>query len=202
MLSIRGEVAGFLPKFVRQSPVEGVVAISAVGSFRSLRIAHKLLLEGYFLEMHNIMRMVEQWCECAVVVEAYPEAAAQILEHGMQGRYVGKYLDRLRSANTEVGELYRGMRTTFHKLSQRAHPLSAAFRMITRKDTKGVALFLSGAFTEEMFRTDASALANMARNALVVIRRHFREVPPDWERTFEDTSRMIKQRDVVAVRAP
>jgi hypothetical protein len=194
MLSISDEVDGFLPKFARPSPVQVVVATSAVGSFRSLRIAHKLLLEGYFLEMHNIMRMVEQWCECAVAVEVYPEVAEQILKHGMETRYVWKYMNQLRRANTNAGKLYNKMRDTFHQLSQRAHPLSVAFSLITRKDTKGVTLLLSGGFSEEMFRKDSLSLANMAKNALIVVRRHFREVPPDWDTTFEDIIRLINLR--------
>jgi hypothetical protein len=56
-----------------------VVVLSVAGSFRNLRAVHKLLLEGYFPEMHSTLRRVEQWLECAVDVEAYPETAEQIL---------------------------------------------------------------------------------------------------------------------------
>lgn len=189
LLSTVIEIPGFLPKFARSSSVQHVVAASAVGSFRNLRVAYKLLMEGYFAEMHNILRMVEQWCECATVVEAFPEIAGQILQHGMQKKHIGTYLVRLRDANTEVGELYRGMRKTFHMLSQRAHPLPAAFRLITRENDE--ALYVSGNLSKEMFGTDALFLASMGRNALVALRRHFQETPSDWNATFEDRGNRI-----------
>ncbi|MCP8305252.1 MAG: hypothetical protein H3Z50_07310 [archaeon] len=59
--------------------------------------------------------------ECAVVLEGYPEAAEQILKHGGE-KACKKYTDLLKSSETELGKSYKNA-DTFHKLSQRAHPL-------------------------------------------------------------------------------
>lgn len=201
ILSTAQKVSGFVPKCVELGPVSWVVLYSAVGSFRNLRVAHKLLLDGYYPEMHNILRMAEQWLECAVVVEVYPEIAKQVLEHGMQKRYIGRYLDQLKTSNTESGELYRAMQKTFHTLSQRAHPLPTAFRLMTREDTGNIGLILSGVLSEEMFARDASYLTNMAKNALVVLKRHFQEVPVEWNAEFREILQRMKQGDAVPEKA-
>lgn len=197
ILSTTKKIPGFVPKYVELGPVSWVVLYSAVGSFRNLRVAHKLLLEGYYPEMHNILRMAEQWLECAVVVEAYPEIAKQVLEHGMQKRYIGRYLSQLKTSNTKPGALYRAMQKTFHTLSQRAHPLPTAFRLITREDAGEIGLLLSGVVSEEMFTIDASHLTDMAKNALVVLSRHFQQVPPDWNAEAREIIHRLKQRDAV-----
>lgn len=175
VVSIGEELPGFVPKFERGSPAQYVLASSASGAFRNLRVAHKLLLDGYFVEMHATLRMVEQWLECAVVVEGNPSAASRILGKGISSDDVQKALN----SSKELKNLYRNMQKTFSKLSQRAHPTKTAFNLIRKKEARGD-LFVGSIVDEEMFDKDTRALATMAMNTINIFLRHFQKVPLDW----------------------
>ena len=114
MVSINHEIPGFVPKFKIGSQVQTLLAASASGSFRNLRVAHKLLLDGYFAEMHAALRMVEQWLECAVVIEGNPSAASRILQSGISNKDVKEVL----KSSEDLKNLYNAMQKTFSKLSQ------------------------------------------------------------------------------------
>jgi hypothetical protein len=181
MVAIAEELPGFVPKFKRGSPVQYVLATSACGALRNLRVAHKLLLDGYFVEMHATLRMVEQWLECAVVVEGNPSAASQILEKGISSDDLRKALN----SSKELETLHSNMRKTFSKLSQRAHPTKTAFDLIRKKEAKEQ-LLIGGIVEEEMFRKDAFALATLAVNSLNILSRHFYTLPFDWHKKFKE----------------
>lgn len=183
MVSIAEELPGFVPKFKRGSPVQFVLATSACGALRNLRVAHKLLLYGYFAEMHATLRMVEQWLECAVVVEGNPSAASQILEKGISGNDLRKALN----SSKELKNLHSNMKKTFSKLSQRAHPTKTAFDLIRKKEAKGQSFIIGGMVSEEMFRKDAFALATLAVNSLNILSRHFYTLPFDWHKKFKES---------------
>lgn len=179
IISLKGEFPGFVPKFKRGSPVHSVLAASASGAFKSLRVAHKLLLDGCFAEMHVTLRMVEQWLECAVVVEGNPTAALRILEKGISGDDLRKALN----SSMELKNLYRKMQKTFSKLSQRAHVTRTALDLIRPKGAKGT-FIISGVVSKEMFCKDALALATMARNTVNIFLRHFQKMPSGWLNEF------------------
>jgi len=157
-----------------------------------LRVAKKLLVEGYFPEMHATLRMVEQWLECSVIVEGNPAAASLLMEHGLDGRNkeVKEAIDAARNSSEELRDIYRNMRNTFIKLSQRCHPLRTAFDLIRKKEEKQQ-LFVSGIVSEEMFKKDTLALANMAVNSLNILLRHFRTLPPNWQMRFEQAKEAL-----------
>jgi len=183
MVSIAEGLPGFVPKLKRGSPAQYVLASSASGAFRNLRVVHKLLLHGYFVEMHATLRMVEQWLECAVVVEGNPNAASRISEEGISSDDVKRALN----SSKELKDLYGNMRKTFSKLSQRAHPTKVAFNLSRKKEARDQ-LFISGVVSEEMFQKEARALATMAMNAMNIFLRHFQGVPLDWLNKFRNAS--------------
>jgi hypothetical protein len=195
MISIAMDVPECVPKFVKPSPVQMVLAASACGSFRNLRVARKLLVEGYFPEMHATLRMVEQWLECAIIVEGNPAAASLLMEHGLNGRNreVKKAIEAARNSSEELQNLYRNMRNTFNKLSQRCHPLRTAFDLIRKKEAKQQ-LFVSGIVSEEMFKSDTFALVNMAINSLNTLSRHFLTLPLDWQTRFKQAKETLIER--------
>lgn len=129
IVSIGEELPGFVPKFERGSPVQHLLAASATGAFRNLWVAHKLLLQGYFAEMHATLRMVEQWSECAVVVEGCPSAASRVLEKGISSKDIKKALE----SSQELKNIYDQMQKTFSKLSRRTHPTKIALALIRKK---------------------------------------------------------------------
>lgn len=63
MRGIAEPTLGWHPKFKPGSKVAQVLALSAVGSLRSLLASYKLLIGGYFIEAHVSIRMAEQWLE-------------------------------------------------------------------------------------------------------------------------------------------
>ncbi len=186
MLATVEDLPGFVSKFDKGSQVQYVLSTSASGAFRSLRVAHKLLLDGYFVEMHAALRMVEQWIECAVIVEGNPQAASRILEKGISNDDLRKALNY----SKELKHLYKGMQKTFKELSQRAHPTKIAFGLIRKKEAKGQ-VFISGVVSEEIFHKDALALDNMVKNAINIYSRHFRKVPSSWQDKFRDANNAL-----------
>ena len=195
MLAIGMDVPGFKPKFLKPSSAQAVLASSACGSFRNLRIANKLLLEGYYLEMHATLRMVEQWLECSVIVEGNPDAAALILESGLakQDKEIEKAIKAALNSSEELRNLYKSMQVTFRKLSQRCHPLGTAFDLIRKKEAKEQ-LFVGGIVSEEMFEKQAFALTDMAVNSLNILSRHFNKVPLEWHQKFVTAKEELKKK--------
>lgn len=124
---IRGIVeptSGWHPKFTAGSTVAWVVALSAAGSLRSLLASYKLLIDGYFMEAHASLRMVEQWAELSVIVEANPSLADQVLEKGAKEAH----REFARKKSPEFDKLLKAMGKTFAKLSQRGHVTKTAIQ--------------------------------------------------------------------------
>jgi hypothetical protein len=187
MVSINHEIPGFVPKFKIGSQVQTLLTASAYGSFRNLRVAHKLLLNGYFAEMHATLRMVEQWLECVVVIEGNPSAASTILQSGISSKDIKEAL----KSSEDLKSLYNAMQKTFSKLSQRAHVTKTALDLSRMKKPKE-AFFMSSVLSEEMFCKDAVALANMAMNTLNVLLRHFQKTPDNWLNKFNEVRNNLR----------
>jgi hypothetical protein len=188
MVSINHEIPGFVLKFKTGSQVQTLVAASASGSLRNLRVAYKLLLDGYFAEMHATLRMVEQWLECLVVVEGNPSAAPNILQKGISSKHVQEAL----KSSKELKNLYAAMQKSFSKLSQRAHVTKIALDLSRMKEPKE-AFFISSVISEEMFCKDSLALATMAMNSLNVLLRHFQIIPDNWLKKFNEARNNLRE---------
>lgn len=190
---IRGIVeptSGWHPKFTAGSTVAWVLALSATGSLRSLLASYKLLVEGYFMEAHFSIRMVEQWSELSVIVEANPSLANKVLEEGMKEAY-RKYA---RKKSPEFDKLLKAMDKTFAQLSQRGHVTKTAIRFVARSiDSEAIELVLAGVASDEMLRKDGLALAGMTMNVVRVLGRHFRKVPSQWHSRFVSNDRLIEE---------
>jgi hypothetical protein len=190
---IRGIVeptSGWHPKFTAGSKVAWVVAISAVGSLRSLLTSYKLLISGYFMEAHASIRMVEQWAELSVIVEANPSLANKVLEEGVKK----EYLKSAHKKSPDFDRLLKAMDKTFRKLSQRGHVTKTAIRFIAPSiGNEAMELVLAGVASNEMLRLDGLALAGMTMNVLRVLGRHFRTVPSQWHSRFALTDKLIEE---------
>lgn len=185
---IRGIVEptpGWRPKFTNRGPIAQVLALSAAGSFRSLLASHKLLLDGYFMEAHVSIRMVEQWLEVPVIIEADPSLANRVLETGVKK----KYRENVGKKSPELGRLLKDMRKTCGQLSQRGHVTKTAIRFVA----PSMGLVLAGIGNDEMLKKDSLELAEMAMNVVRVLIRHFKTVPSDWNSRFHLTSKRIKE---------
>jgi hypothetical protein len=176
---------GWHPKFTNGGPVAQVLALSAAGSLRSLLASHKLLLDGYFMEAHVSIRMVEQWLEVPVIVEADPSLANKVLEEGVKR----KYLRDAGRKSPEFDRLLQAMRNTRKQLSQRGHVTKTAIRFIA----PSMGLVLAGIGNDEMLNRDGLALAEMAMNVVRVLIRHFKTVPSHWNSRFHLTSKRMKE---------
>jgi hypothetical protein len=192
---IRGIVeptSGWHPKFKAGSPVAQVIALSAAGSLRSLLASYKLLVDGYFLEAHVSIRMVAQWSELLVIIEANPSVANKVLEEGVKEEYL-KYA---RKKSLEFDKLLKAMKKTFRELSQRGHVTKTAIRFIAPSTSnEAVELVLAGVGSDEMLRKDGLALAGMTLNVVRVLGRHFSAVPSQWNSRFVLTDKLIKERE-------
>lgn len=191
MLGISEPTLGWYPKFKLGSKMAQVLALSAVGSLRSLRASYKLLIGGYFIEAHASMRMVEQWLELSVIVEANPSLVNKVLEKGVKE----SYLKDARKKSPEFDKLLKAMDKTFGKLSERGHVTKTAIRLITASTgNETMELVPAGIGSDEMLRKDALALAGMTMNVVRVLRRHFRTVPSQWHSRFLLTDKLIEKR--------
>ncbi len=139
VVSMYKEVPGFMPKFSKGTPMMKVVLASACGSFRCLRIAHKLLLKGYYPEMHCILRMVNQWSECSVIVEGDPRAASLIWNHGLNRNKeaIKKSIESIKNSNEELKNHLAKMKTQSQILSQRCHPLGQISKSAVGSNQRG-----------------------------------------------------------------
>lgn len=193
VVSMYKEVPGFLPKFSRGTPIMKVVLASACGSFRCLRIAHKLLLEGYYPEMHCILRMVNQWLECSAIVEGDPKTASLIWSHGLnrKKKAIKNSIENIKNSNEELKNRLTRMKIQFQILSQRCHPLKSAFHLISLEGEKGTDFFPGGVLDEQIFANDALNLASQTLNALNNLLKHFQSVPQDWHERFSNTEREV-----------
>jgi len=179
------------PKFKHGSKVAQVLALSAVGSLRSLLASYKLLIGGYFIEAHVSIRMVEQWLELSVIVEANPSLANKLLEKGVKEAY----LKDARKKSPEFDKLLKAMDKTFQTLSERGHVTKTAIRLITPSTgNETMQLVTAGIGSDEMLRKDGLALAGMTMNVVRVLRRHFRTVPLQWHSGFVLTDKLIEER--------
>ena len=191
MRGITEPTSGWHPKFKAGSKVAVVLALSAAGSFRSLRASYKLLIGGYFMEAHVAIRMVEAWLELSVIVEANPSLANKVLEDGVKKAY----LVDARKKSPEFDKLLRAMDKTSRKTSQRAHVTKTAIQLMARSiGNETMDLVVAGIGSEEMLRKDSLALARMAMNATSVLRRHFRAVPLQWHSRFALNKKLIEER--------
>jgi len=191
---IRGIVeptSGWHPKFTAGSTVAWVVALSAAGSLRSLLASYKLLIDGYFMEAHVSIRMVEQRAELSVIVEANPSLANKVLEEGVKEAY-RRYA---RKKSPEFDTLLKAMDKTFRELSQWGHVTKTAIQFIAPSiDNEARELVLAGVGSDEMLRKDGLALAGITMNVVRVLRRHFRTVPSQWHSRFVLTNKLIEER--------
>ena len=188
ILAINENVTEFIPKFSRPSQVQEALALAAGGSFRALRVANKLLLEGYVLEAHTAMRMVEQWCEVFNFIEDSPEVANDILINGVTGDLKEKINNKRQQSHLSRSEFLlkelRTMKESFYELSQRAHVLPTAIRLSGIRNTQGYFVDIAGVCLKDGLEKDTRALIGYAENALNMLERHFQEVPPDWQKEF------------------
>jgi hypothetical protein len=181
---------GWHPKFKAGGKVAQVLALSAAGSLRSLLASYKLLISGYFVEAHVSIRMVEQWLEPSIVVEANPSLANKVLENGVKE----EYLRDARKTSPEFDRLLKAMDKTFHELSQRGHVTKTAIRLITiSSGNEPMKLAAAGIGNDEMLRTDGLALAGMTMNVIRVLGRHFRKVPLQWNSRFLLNDKLIEE---------
>lgn len=176
---------GFYPNFTRGDSAQMVLAYSACGAFRNLRVANKLLLEGYFLEMQAVLRTVEQWLEYAVILEGNPAAAQLLIENGLDNRNkdIKKAIVVARQSSQNINQIYSDMQKTFHKLSQRCHPLKTALNLICKKEDN-CQLIIGATVSDEMFCQDLLALNNMVINSITILSRHFQKLPEYWQTNF------------------
>lgn len=199
---IRGIVeptSGWHPKFTAGSKVAWVVALSAAGSLRSLLASYKLLIDGYFMEAHASLRMVEQWAELSVIVEANPSLANKLLEKGAKE----EYLKFARKKSPEFDKLLKAMDKTFAKLSQRGHVTKTAIQLTAPSiDNEVMELTVAGIASDEMLKKDGLALAGMTMNVVRVLRRHFRTVPSHWHSRFVSTDKLIEERKSISPNHP
>lgn len=190
---IRGIVeptSGWHPKFTNGSPVARVVALSAAGSFRSLLASYKLLMDGYFMEAHVSIRMVEQWSELSVIAEANPSLASKVLEKGVKEAY----RTDARGKSPEFDKLLKAMDKTFGELSKRGHVTQTAIQFIAPSiGNEAMELVLAGVGSDKMLEKDGLALAGMAMNVLRVLGRHFKMVPSQWHSRFTLTNKLIEE---------
>ncbi len=185
LLALARDLPGATSRFVRGSPVHQLIASAACGSFRALRVSRKLLLYGHFPDMHMALRMVEQWSECLLIAEGYPEAAERVLKTGVTKNHLQKA-----TRSPDLKSIYSQMGKTYEKLSRRAHVRKEAINLGRRAEPSG-GLVLSGVASEEMFRKDAHALAVMAMNATELLLRHFSQVPADWAEQYSGVKREL-----------
>lgn len=182
---------GWHPKFAITSKVSLVIALSAAGSLRSLLATYKLLIDGYFLEAHASMRMVEQWAELSVVVEANPRLVDEVLEQGVKA----SHREAARRKSPDLDRLLKAMAKTFSELSQRGHVTKAAIQLTAPSiSDKGMELSLAGNASDKMLSEDGLALAGMALNVLRIFVRHFRKVPSNWHSKFIEAEKLIGER--------
>lgn len=182
---------GWHPKFATNSIVNYVVALSASGSLRSLLATYKLLIDGYFLEAHAAMRMVVEWAELAVIVEAEPNLANQLLGKGVKE----KHREIASQKSPDVDKLLKAMTKTFSQLSQRGHITKTAIQLIVPSLSDNLmALSIAGNASDETLSKDGLALAQMVLNAIRIIRRHFRMVPSHWQSRFIQIEQVTQKR--------
>ena len=193
VVSMYKEVPGFMPKFSRGTSMMKVVLASACGSFRCLRIAHELLLKGYYPEMHCILRMVNHWSECSVIVEGDPNVASLIWSHGLNRnkKAIEKSIESVKDSNEKLKNRLARMKKQSQILSQRCHPLKAAFHLISSESEKGTDFFPGGILDEQIFANDALNLASQTLNILNNLLRHFQSVPTDWHEKFSIIEREV-----------
>jgi hypothetical protein len=142
-------------------------------------------MDGYFMEAHVSIRMVEQWLELSVIVEADPSLANKVLEEGVKGAY----LKNASQQSPEFDKLLKAMVKTRSQLSQRGHVTRTAIRFIA----PSMGLVLAGIGNDEMLKKDGLALAEMAMNVVRVLIRHFKTVPSHWNSRFLLTNKRIKE---------
>jgi len=179
------------PRFKTGSKVAQVLLLSAAGSLRSLLASYKLLIAGYFMEAHVSIRMVEQWLELSVIVEANPSLANKVLEEGVQGAH----LKGARRKSPELDKLLGAMGKTFHELSQRGHVTKTAIRLVTQSTGHDTMKLVPAAIrSSEMLGKDSLALAGMTMNVIRVLKRHFKTVPLQWNSRLVLNNKLITER--------
>lgn len=196
IISIGFEIPLFTPKFKRNTPVQQVLDASASGSYRNLKVAYNLLLGGYVSEMHAIMRMVEQWLECAVIIEGNPSVAEHILKNGVY-KLPNNVLQRAIKSSQDLETLYTGMKKTFGKLSERAHVTKTSFDLSKITGTEGP-FIKTGIISDQVFHKDAGGLAHMAGNVLNIYLRHFKAVPTNWAKKYNEVKNDLIKTSVIS----
>jgi len=179
---------GWQPKFPVGSKLAMAIAMSAAGSFRSLLASYKLLMDGYFMEAQMTTRMVEQWAEVSVIVEANPGLAEKVLAQGVKGQY----LQIARRKSADIDKLLKEMGKTFSNLSKRGHVTATAINFVApSKSDKLLELSIAGNGNAEMLRKDSLVLAGIAMNVIKVLGRHFKTVQSSWKSKFDLTEKLI-----------
>lgn len=181
--------SGWAPKFRRDSPQMAALALAAAGSFRSLMAAYRLAIGGYFLEGHQILRMVEQWAEVSVVVEAIPSLSDTIIKEGIREQH--KQLARRKS--TEYAALLGNMSKTFQKLSRRAHITTTSIELTARPRKGELVLDMAGSASNEMLNKECYRLAFMTKNVIRIVGRNFRTVSTTWLSRLENIEKIVME---------
>jgi len=184
--------SGWALKFRRNSPQMAALALATAGSFRSLMAAYKLVIAGYFLEGHQVLRMVEQWAEVSVVVEAIPSLSDTIIKEGIREQH--KQLACRKS--TEYETLLREMSKTFKNLSRRAH-ITATSIELTAQPRKGELTLnmAGGAASKELLNKECNTLALMTKNVIRIAGRNFRTVSTTWLSRLEKIEKIVMEYD-------
>jgi hypothetical protein len=198
VLAIGENVSEFVPKFPKPSQVQEALVLSAGGSFRALRVANKLLLEGYILEAHTAMRMVEQWCEVINILEDSPEVANEILITGVTGELKEKINNKRHKSHSPNSEFLlkelRTMKKSFNKLSQRAHVLPTAIRLSGIRKNQGYFVNIAGVCMKDGLQKDTHALVGYTKNVLNMLGRHFTKIPSDWQKEFVTIKHLMRNK--------
>jgi len=167
--AILEDIPEFPSKFVRPSLQQKLLLLAATDCLKRIRIARKLLLEGYIPEMYEILRMVVEWCKSVVVIEALPATAEQILEKGINSKIEKKAKD----SSIEVSRLLDQIDDNSSRLSPILHVTAKKIRLTKREQGDVIEIFASGWVDQNTFNKSADDLSKMTQNVIGVLKRHF-----------------------------
>lgn len=167
--AILEDTPGFLPQFARPSLQQELLLLAAVDCLKRIRIARKLLLEGYIPEMYEMLRTVVEWCKSVVVIEALPKTAKRIREKGINSKIEKK----AKKSSVEVSKLLDQIEDNSSKLSQMLHVTAKKIQLTKRAQGDAIEIFASGWVDQNTFNGAADDLSKMAQNVIYVLKRHF-----------------------------
>lgn len=191
IVATKEESPEFVPRFELDTPFAEILTVAVVGCYRNLRIAYKLLMDGYAAEMQNVARMAGEWSECILVLEGCPDDAERILANGVRR----KDIRNAASFSAEINDWLGVTKKRFSELSERAHVARAAINLISTNVEDGERLvFLNGISSEEEFHRNTLVLATMVNNILSVSMRHFKDFPDEWLDEYKERNCTLKKR--------